>query len=297
VVTVAVFLRSHLAALVAMLAVPWLSAQTTPRAPISAAISARAIQPGELAVLTITTEDNAERVHVRAFERDLTPWRVDAHTWRVLVGIDLDVAPGRAVVNTTATVGGRPVTLATPLTVLRKSFPTRQLKVDEAFVNPPPDALARIERDTRELNKRWASSAASRLWTGPFVRPVPQPNNSAFGTRSVFNGQPRSPHSGADFQSPAGTPIHAPNAGRIVLAEDLYYSGNTVIVDHGLGLFSLMAHLSEINVKEGDSVAAGDVLGKVGATGRVTGPHLHWAIRINGARVDPLSVLALLGTS
>lgn len=267
------------------------------RAPITVAVSARAIQPGELAVLTITTEESADRVHVRAFDRDLTAWRVDAHTWRVLVGIDLDVAVGRAVVNVTASINGRPVTLATSLTVLRKSFPTRQLKVDDAFVNPPPEALTRIERDTRELNKRWASSASSRLWTEPFVRPVPQPNNSAFGTRSVFNGQPRSPHSGADFQSPAGTPVHAPNAGRVVLAEDLYYSGNTVIIDHGLGLFSLMAHLSAIDVKEGQTVAAGDLLGKVGATGRVTGPHLHWAIRVNGARVDPLSLLASLGTS
>ena len=229
--------------------------------------------------------------------RDLTAWRVDAHTWRVLVGIDLDVAPGRVTVNTTATIGGRPVTLATPLTVLRKSFPTRQLKVDEAFVNPPPEALARIERDTRELNKRWANSASTRLWTGPFVRPVPQPNNSAFGTRSVFNGQPRSPHSGADFQSPAGTPIHAPNAGRVVLAEDLYYSGNTV--DHRSRPRSVLVDGAPLGDRRerGRHRRRGRSLGKVGATGRVTGPHLHWAIRVNGARVDPLSMLALLGTS
>ena len=106
----------------------------------------------------------------------------------------------------------------------------------------------------------------------------------------------RSAHSGGDFLSPSGTPIHAPAAGRIVLAENLYFSGNTVIIDHGAGLFSLLAHMSVVDVKTGDRVATGDVVGKVGATGRVTGPHLHWTVRANGARVDPLSLLAVLGS-
>ena len=129
----------------------------------------------------------------------------------------------------------------------------------------------------------------------PFVRPVPQAANSRFGTRSIFNGQPRNAHGGADFLSPAGTPIHAPNAGRVVIARDLYFSGGTVIIDHGQGLFSMLAHMSAIDVHEGDRIQAGDVVGKVGATGRVTGAHLHWAVRVDDSRVDPLSVLHLLG--
>jgi len=111
----------------------------------------------------------------------------------------------------------------------------------------------------------------------------------------VFNGQPRNAHGGADFLSPAGTTILAPNAGRIAVARSLYFSGNTVVIDHGLGLFSTLAHLSAFDVHEGDRVTAGQRIGLVGATGRVTGPHLHWAVRASGARVDPLSVLALLG--
>ena len=121
--------------------------------------------------------------------------------------------------------------------------------------------------------------------------------NSAFGTRSVFNGKPRNAHGGADLLSPSGTPVHAPNGGRIAVARDLYFSGNTVVIDHGLGLFSMLAHLSAIDVHEGDRVTAGTVVGRVGATGRVTGPHLHWAVRASGARVDPLALLALLGPS
>src|SRR5207237_2671212 len=128
-----------------------------------------------------------------------------------------------------------------------------------------------------------------------FVPPVPSTVASHFGARSIFNGQVRSPHSGADFPSPTGAPVAAPNAGRVVLARDLYFSGNTVVLDHGLGLFSPLAHLSVIDVREDDRVVAGQEVGKVGATGRVTGPHLHWAVRVDGARVDPLAVLAMLG--
>src|SRR5206468_4903971 len=119
----------------------------------------------------------------------------------------------------------------------------------------------RIDREAALLATIWQSPAPARLWTGAFVRPVPQEANSAFGTRSIFNGKPRNAHGGADFLSPAGTPIHAPGAGRIVVARNLYFSGNTVIVDHGLGLFSMLAHMSKIDVHEGDQVTAGQVLG------------------------------------
>ncbi|HXG55749.1 MAG TPA: M23 family metallopeptidase, partial [Vicinamibacterales bacterium] len=153
----------------------------------------------------------------------------------------------------------------------------------------------RIAREAALLSSTWNSSSANRLWTTPFVRPVPHEANSAFGTRSVFNGTPRNSHGGADFLSPAGTPIHAPNAGRIVVARSLYFSGNAVIIDHGLGVFSMLAHLSRIDVQEGDVVTSGQLVGLVGATGRVTGAHLHWAVRAGDARVDPLSLLAVLG--
>ena len=125
-----------------------------------------------------------------------------------------------------------------------------------------------------------------------FFNIIKSPTN---GSRSIFNGQPRSPHSGADFLSPAGTPVAAPNAGRVVLADDLYYTGGTIVIDHGVGVISVFAHLSSIDVTEGTAVNVGDVVGKVGATGRVTGAHLHWTLRVGGTRVDPLSLLDLLG--
>ena len=117
---------------------------------------------------------------------------------------------------------------------------------------------------------------------------------SNFGTRSIFNGEPRAPHAGVDYRGAVGTPISAPGAGRVVLAEPLFFTGDTVIVDHGLGLYSLLAHLSRIDVAAGQTVERGERVGLLGATGRVTGPHLHWTVRLGAARVDPLRLLALL---
>ena len=158
-------------------------------------------------------------MRVRAFTRELQAFGVDTRTWRVLVGIDLASAPGTYPVAIDARSGRETIHTTYDLKVEPRRFATRKLTVDEAFVNPPAAALPRIAEETAELQRLWKQSAAERLWTGPFVRPVPGAANSAFGTRSIFNGRPRDQHSGADFISPAGTPIHAPNAGRVVLAE------------------------------------------------------------------------------
>ena len=206
-----------------------------------------------------------------------------------------DQAPGiyRAAVD--AQFASAPIRASRRIDVRPKRFATRRLRVDPDFVDPPEEVRARIAEEADLLGRVYAGAATERLWSEPFTRPVAAVANSRFGALSVFNGQPRGRHGGADFAAAAGTPIEAPNAGRIAVARNLYLSGNTIVIDHGLGMFSSLAHLSRMAVIEGDAVAAGQVVGLVGATGRVTGPHLHWAIRVSGARVDPLSVLALLG--
>jgi murein DD-endopeptidase MepM/ murein hydrolase activator NlpD len=255
----------------------------------------RSLQPGEIVVLSITVPEASDRIRVRAFDRNVAVYPDGDRAWRALVGIDLDVKPGTYPVTVEAAAAATPARATYNLIVKPRLFRTRRLTVNEAFVTPPPSEQERIDRDAALLAGVWNAPAGERLWTAPFVRPVPQEANSAFGTRSIFNGKPRNAHGGADFLSPAATPIQAPNAGRIAVARNLYFSGNTVIIDHGLGLFSMLAHLSAIDVHEGDRVTTGQILGRVGATGRVTGPHLHWAVRASGARVDPLSLLALLG--
>ena len=264
-------------------------------APIGVTIAARALQPGELVVLTLTGRADADRVRVGAFGRPIPVAAIGPGTWRALIGLDLDVAPGHYPVAITMRMGDDDVERAYDLAITARRFATRKLEVDDLFVNPPASAMPRIEREAAELERVWNETAVEPLWTGRFVAPVSEPATSSFGTRSIFNGKPRSPHSGTDFLSPAGTPIKAPNAGRVALADDLYFSGNTLVIDHGAGLVSLVAHLSAFAVHEGEIVSGGQVVGNVGATGRVTGPHLHWAVRVNGARVDPLAVLAVLG--
>lgn len=263
---------------------------STAQAPLSVSHTARSLRPGELVVLTIKAPPSST-IAVRAFGRTWPAHPAEPGTWRALVGIDLATKAGRHDVIVTS----GDARTSHPLVVQARAFPTRRLKVDPALVTPPPEARERIEREARELAAAWEASSSEPLWSGRFVDPVPDPANSAFGTHSVYNGVPRSQHSGADFASPAGRPVKAPNAGRIVVAGSRYFTGNTVLIDHGQGLFSLMAHLSEIDVNPGATVAAGDVVGKVGATGRVTGPHLHWTVRLNGARIDPLSLLHVLG--
>jgi murein DD-endopeptidase MepM/ murein hydrolase activator NlpD len=210
--------------------------------------------------------------------------RVFDRQWVDLVGIDLDTRPG------TYPIEGARVRKGATLRILPKHFPVRRLKVPENFVTPPTDEIDRIKRENQELGAIFAR-VSQRHWYGDFELPVADPPTSNFGTRSIFNGQPRSPHSGVDFMSAAGTPVHAGNIGVIVLSEPLYFTGNTVIIDYGDGLYSLFAHLSEFRVHTGDNVDATSVVGLVGATGRVTGPHLHWSVRLRRARVDPLSLV------
>ena len=267
---------------------------TTPVAAqeLSIELHSRGTQPGDAVAVTITTPSSVTALTVTAFAARWPVFKVDDTTWRALVGIDLERKPGPYVLSV-ATSGVHALTGSRSFIVEPKQFPRRVLKVAPDFVNPPPAQLARIEKDSEFMRSVYAHSASQPEWRGGLIRPVTDPANSSFGTRSVFNGEPRSPHAGTDFLSPAGTPIHAPAAGRVLAARDLFFTGNTVVIDHGLGVYSMLAHLSRIDVREGQTIAQGDSVGLVGATGRVTGAHLHWALRVGAARVDPLSVLAL----
>jgi len=262
---------------------------------IDTAVAARSLQPGELIVFTSTISGTPSHVAVTLFGRRAVAFPLADGRWRALVGIDLEQKPGPYTATIEATLPTGVIHESKAVVVKPKTFPTRTLTVSPDFVNPTASQLERIAGDSAFLKEIFAASPDHRLWNRSFLAPVPDPANSAFGTRSIFNGERRNPHGGADFRSPLGRPVKAPNGGRVVAARELFYTGNVVIIDHGLGMFSLLAHLSRIDVNEGDEVKAGDVVGLVGATGRVTGPHLHWALTVSGARVDPVSALAVLG--
>ncbi|MDM7998339.1 MAG: M23 family metallopeptidase [Acidobacteriota bacterium] len=253
----------------------------------------RALQPGEVIYLKAQSSCPLKDLRIQACGNEFQAFsEQDRSSWTALVGVDLETRPGSYQIELRGIYqDGKSVKALKGIRILSKKFPVRELKVDEKFVTPPAEAMARIEEERHRVNAIFASVTPEKLWTGPFRAPVPGQVISAFGKRNVYNGQPRSPHSGVDFRGAVGTRIKAPNGGRVVLATDLYFSGNTVILDHGFGLYSYLAHMSEISVKEGDEVDAGSLVGKVGATGRVTGPHLHWTVRICATRVDPLSLM------
>ena len=262
---------------------------------LSVTVTARAMQPGEVVRLDIGSTRPVTSLTVQAFDRNIAVARVgrgplaraDWHRPRRR-GRRVSRHDRRDVWDGTRTDHVQ------SLTVEPKDFPTRQLRVAPKFVNPPPSMQHRIDRERRQLGALFRAVGPEPRWTGSFLRPIEVSVVSGFGVRSVYNGEPRAPHTGADFASPSGTPVLAPGGGRVVLAEPLYFTGQTVMIDHGLGLVSLLAHLSRIDVRVGADVVAGAQVGLVGATGRATGPHLHWTVRLQGARVDPLSVIAAL---
>ena len=261
--------------------------------------AAREVAPGEIVLLTVSAATPLSSVTGKAFGQPLAAFAGESPTtWHAFVGIDLATAPGGHEVAVRATAAnGTALAGAYRLNVRPKTFGVRRLRVPERFVTPPESARERIERERKRLAEVFAAASGARLWRGAFGRPADGAEVSSFGVRSDYNGRQGTPHRGTDFAGAEGAPVRAPNAGRVVLAADLYFSGNTVIIDHGLGLFSLVAHLSRVDVREGDLVARGTVIGAVGATGRVTGPHLHWSVRLGRASVDPLSLLAVTKTA
>jgi murein DD-endopeptidase MepM/ murein hydrolase activator NlpD len=264
--------------------------------PLRIALQSRSLQPGEVVLLTVRSDKPLRSMVANVLGRSYLFFAADgALVWKSLVGIDLGDKAGRYTVHIEGTrADGSTIRGEAALIVRPKNFPTRHLTVDEKFATPPKEEEERIQAEARRVQSIFASANPQRLWDGPFIIPVPGRPVSNFGKRSIVNGKPRNPHSGTDFSGAVGTPIASPNAGRVVLAANLYFSGNTVILDHGLGLYSYLAHLSEMEVRGGESIVKGDLVGKVGATGRVTGPHLHWSVRLSGSRVDPLSLISVL---
>ena len=213
--------------------------------------------------------------------------------WIALGGVDVEAKPGASTAHITAQTAMGPVDLSQTIEVHPAHYRTGTLTVPPKFVEPGPEERKEIAADSDLKAKVFASSESEPLWQGSFRAPVHAPPTDSFGTRRMFNGKLASIHKGMDFRAPAGTVVRASNSGVVVLARPLYFEGNCVIIDHGLGLYTLSMHFSHIDVREGQHVAAGDRLGLSGATGRVTGPHLHWAVRWKGAYLDPAKLLRL----
>jgi len=208
-----------------------------------------------------------------------------------LIGIDMNTRPATYPIKIVGTDKGSGVYLSTlSLKVEKADFGVQKLLLPSSMVDLDTKTLERVNQEARQLQALFQVFRDERLWRGAFIRPVEGKLSGAFGLSRIINGKHRSQHTGIDLQAEEGTPVLACNSGMIVLVDQLFFSGKSVILDHGWGLFSMYFHLSETLVKEGDRVNQGAILGRVGSTGRSTESHLHWGIRMNGARVDPLSL-------
>jgi murein DD-endopeptidase MepM/ murein hydrolase activator NlpD len=217
----------------------------------------------------------------------------DGRTWFAMAGVDVEgaVGPSALQISVHTTSGVREV--SRPVEIQAAHYRTGALTVEPKFVSPGPEELKQIEAESQLKAQVFSAISPEPLWSGNFRAPVTAPPTDSFGTRRIFNGKLASVHKGMDFRARTGTPVRAANSGEVVLARPLYYEGNCVVIDHGLGLFTISMHLSQIVVKDGQRVATGDLIGRSGATGRVTGPHLHWAVRWQSAYLDPAKLLRL----
>jgi murein DD-endopeptidase MepM/ murein hydrolase activator NlpD len=220
-----------------------------------------------------------------ALERDAS-----GRVFRGLVGVDLGEKAGAHEIVLEAGDGG--ARLVVPLKVRRGRFRVQKLSVDPRYVEVPPAEEERVKAETVRVHAAYESGEAGRRWSS-FGRPLKGRSNRNFGARRVYNGKTERIHAGLDMAAAEGTPVGAAADGRVALAGDLYFSGGTVLLDHGGGLFTQYFHLSRVDVKDGDVVKKGTVLGLVGATGRATGPHLHWGAKLHAARVNPEALLRL----
>ena len=286
------YLRRGVAAFCGIVLVPLLALAQTPQVTLTPAI----VVAGAPELIRVNAPAGAT-VDGDWMGKKLEFFRArDGKSWYALAGVDVERTEGPSSLRISVLPvnrGGNAMDLSQSVEIHPAHYRTETLTVAPDFVAPKPDELTRIKAESELKTKVFAASAAEPLWSGNFRPPVTALPTDSFGTRRTFNGTLASVHKGMDFRAGAGTPVHAGNSGIVVLARPLYYEGNCVVIDHGMGLFTISMHLSRIDVKEGQHVSLGERIGLSGATGRVTGPHLHWAVRWQDAYLDPAKLLRM----
>jgi hypothetical protein len=255
----------------------------------------QAIASGSPCVFKVKTQTAASSVTGTWQEHPLAFASSDDHrNWYALAGVDVETKPGTYKLDLSATMPDGHVERAQrDVTVNAATYKTEVLRVPQKFVKPSPEAMVQIEADRKLKKTVFDHEIAVAEWSGKFDVPVETKPSEGFGTRRTFNGQLASIHKGMDYHAATGTPVLAANSGEVVLAAPLYYEGNCVIINHGQQFMTIYMHLSHLSVKEGDKVQKGQQVGLSGATGRVTGPHLHVAVRWQNAYLDPAQLWLL----
>jgi murein DD-endopeptidase MepM/ murein hydrolase activator NlpD len=244
--------------------------------------------PGDIAIITVrNTAVSPEGM----FSGRKLYWHssaISTNSFKAILGIDLLTVPGEYPLD--ITTGS--VILHRTVTVSKKKYPVQRLTLPKGMVELSPENEDRVAREQKKMAAIWPNSS-QRAWSGNFMNPRSGKIITQFGVRRIINKIPKSSHTGVDVSARAGDEVKAPNNGVVALVDDQFYSGNSVVLDHGEGIYTMFFHLSRIIVEPGQRVKKGDVIGLVGSTGRSTGAHLHWGARVQGARVDPLELVHL----
>jgi murein DD-endopeptidase MepM/ murein hydrolase activator NlpD len=253
------------------------------------------VKQGEVVYFSIRAGNGATTVQGKLRGRIVPFFKTEnPEQFGALIGVDLADPPSKEdLLVEVSTAAGSVERRHYAVVVLPVRFATQELTVPKNYVDLDEETAKRAEEEQEKILQSLNKVTDQRFWEGRFIMPVEGKISGSFGRKRIINGEPRSPHSGEDINAPKGTDVHATNEGVVALVGDFFFSGKSVILDHGLGLYSMYFHLDEVNVAEGEKVRKGTIVGKVGATGRATGPHLHWGTRINGARVNPLSILKI----
>jgi murein DD-endopeptidase MepM/ murein hydrolase activator NlpD len=255
----------------------------------------RVVKQGEVCLMRASGPDSLQSMD-GDFRGERFPMALNEKNgnYEGLLGIDMSTRPATYEVKVTARDGdGRVYSGRLSLKVEKVVFETEELSLPSHLVELNAKDLERVEKEAKQLQTLFQTFSGEKLWRGAFIRPVEGEISGAFGLNRIMNGKQRSRHTGVDLKAEEGVPVLATNSGMVVLVDELFFTGKSVILDHGWGLFSMYFHLSEVSVKKGDRVDTGALLGRVGSTGRSTGAHLHWGVKLNGARVDPFSFLKL----
>lgn len=250
---------------------------------------------GEVLLVTVSVEGQDPTVVGEFRQRPVPFFKIhEPGQYGALIGIDFSADPVQEELKVRVQEGSKTRLIERySIRVHRTKFGVQELTLPQEKVDLDPETLDRVEAEQQEMLDHLSGISAERLWKGPFLLPVEGKVAGTFGLKRVINGQPRNPHSGEDIYAPEGSAVAASNDGIVKLTGEHFFSGKSIVIDHGLGLFTMYFHLSEIFIKEGEPVSKGQTIGLVGSTGRVTGPHLHWGARLNGARVNPLSLIKL----
>ncbi|MDR3607380.1 MAG: M23 family metallopeptidase [Oligoflexia bacterium] len=269
----------------------------------SAALSSTASPDGSIVLVTVSLPQGATGAGISAslegtqgipFYPLPEKGGADQSLYQAVVAVPFNHKPGAVniEVKVAGATGERKFVL--PLTIVDGQYRSEVLKVDERKISPRKKDLKRIMAEQDEIKAIYDQVTREKFWSGPFQLPLQSIVTSPFGTKRVYNGEMKSFHQGVDFRASIGKPIHAPAPGLVVLAKNLFFTGNTVLIDHGYGVFTIYGHMSKLRVKKGDRVASGVVLGLAGMTGRANGPHLHWGAVVHNQKINPIDLTKVM---